>query len=246
MTDTPVPSDSTGDLQFQTSEPSDAPGSAPAHACALCHQQVDGEYYALGDNLVCPACAAQVQAPLTGSRAVRLAKATLYGAGAGLLGAIIWYAIRRVTNLEIGLVAIVVGIMVGTAVRKGSAGLGGRGYQLLAVAITYCSIAANYMPDIFEALMANAHAQRTAIARDADQPAAGAGIGESPDATVAMLVEAFVLAMTYPFLDAAGNLIGLLIIGFALWEAWKFNAHRPLPISGPYQLGAGPEPQPAA
>ena len=119
MTDTPVPSDSTGDLQFQTSEPSDAPGSAPAHACALCHQQVDGEYYALGDNLVCPACAAQVQAPATGSRAVRVAKATLYGAGAGLLGAIIWYAIRRVTNMEIGLVAIVVGIMVGTAVRQG-------------------------------------------------------------------------------------------------------------------------------
>jgi hypothetical protein len=36
------------------------------------------------------------------------------------------------------------------------------------------------------------------------------------------------------------NVIGLLIIGFALWEAWKLNAHRPLPISGPYQISAAP------
>jgi hypothetical protein len=39
----------------------------------------------------------------------------------------------------------------------------------------------------------------------------------------------------------AQSVIGLLIIGFALWEAWKFTAHRPLPISGPYHMG----PQPA-
>jgi len=40
-----------------------------------------------------------------------------------------------------------------------------------------------------------------------------------------------------PFLAGAQNLIGLLIIGFALWEAWKFNARRQVPISGPYQIG---------
>jgi hypothetical protein len=32
--------------------------------------------------------------------------------------------------------------------------------------------------------------------------------------------------------------IGFLIMAFALWEAWKFTAFRPLPITGPYQLAA--------
>ena len=31
-----------------------------------------------------------------------------------------------------------------------------------------------------------------------------------------------------PFLAGAENIIGLLIIAFALWEAWKFNARRGL------------------
>jgi hypothetical protein len=47
------------------------------------------------------------------------------------------------------------------------------------------------------------------------------------------------LSLETPFLPGAENIIGLLIIGFALWEAWKFNMHRPLPITGPYQMSAG-------
>jgi hypothetical protein len=35
------------------------------------------------------------------------------------------------------------------------------------------------------------------------------------------------------------NLLGLLIIAIALWQAWKFNQPRSLGISGPYQVGPG-------
>ncbi len=183
------------------------------------------------------------------------------------VGRLIWFAIRRITNYEIGLVAIVVGILVGKAVHKGSAGVGGLGYQLLAVVLTYGCIAANYMPDIIESMIQSAREQRAAAAAQsgaganqavigdpADDPTAGAvqgppaeiGLGETLLGTVVLLGIVFAFALATPFLAGAENLIGLLIIGFALWEAWKLNARRPLPISGPYQLGPGPAPSPVA
>jgi hypothetical protein len=35
--------------------------------------------------------------------------------------------------------------------------------------------------------------------------------------------------------------IGLLIVAFALWEAWKFNRRHPIIFNGPFRVGeAGP------
>jgi hypothetical protein len=130
MSDTPQTS--TDDLQFDTAEPAGASMAAgPSQNCAICSQPIVSTYYALGDGMLCPACHETAIAPAGGSRIGRLVKASLFGLGAGLVGTILWFVIRRVTNYEIGLVAIVVGVMVGSAVRKGSAGVGGRGYQVL-------------------------------------------------------------------------------------------------------------------
>ena len=46
------------------------------------------------------------------------------------------------------------------------------------------------------------------------------------------------LAAAIPFLMGAKNLIGLLIIGFGLWEAWKLNRRTDLSISGRFQVKA--------
>ncbi|HJS42905.1 MAG TPA: hypothetical protein VJ755_05500, partial [Gemmatimonadales bacterium] len=40
-----------------------------------------------------------------------------------------------------------------------------------------------------------------------------------------------------PFLAGAENLIGILIIGFALFEAWKLNRRADLIVTGPHQVG---------
>ena len=48
------------------------------------------------------------------------------------------------------------------------------------------------------------------------------------------------LVAALPFLAGVKNLLGLLIIGFGLWEAWKLNKRTDLSISGPYQVGAAP------
>jgi hypothetical protein len=138
------------------------------------------------------------------------------GLGAGLVGALIWFAIRRAANVEIGLIAVLVGYMVGKAVRKGSGNRGGVGYQVMAVLITYCCICANYLPDVVQAITNESHAV--------------IGVPE--------IVVAARFSLEYPFLGGAQNLIGLLIIGFALLQAWKFNKPRSLAITGPYQIGS--------
>jgi hypothetical protein len=277
-----------GELQFDTAEkqapplptPLASPVAAPARPsanaiqCAGCGQAIDGTYYAVADKVICPTCRERLTQTPSGNKVSRLLKATFMGIGAGLLGAVIWFAIRRLANVELGLIAILVGFLVGKAVRLGSGNLGGRGYQVLAVVITYCCIAANYMPDVIEAVIADARKDRVeAVGEPADEPAAAvaagaaaavAGAGQPdeqapaqarPAATpveprrqlgvVGMIIAlavgivfVFAFSLALPVLGGAENIIGLLIIGFALWEAWKFNARQQLPISGPYQVGA--------
>jgi hypothetical protein len=47
---------------------------------------------------------------------------------------------------------------------------------------------------------------------------------------------ASILAVQIPFLSLPENIIGLLIIAFALWEAWKLNKRVAIPITGPHAL----------
>ena len=51
-----------------------------------------------------------------------------------------------------------------------------------------------------------------------------------------------------PFLGGFENIPGILIIGFALWEAWKMNRRVPLQVEGPFRLASPPPvpPIPAA
>ena len=54
----------------------------------------------------------------------------------------------------------------------------------------------------------------------------------------------FVLAAALPILAGISNIIGLFIIGIALYEAWRLNKAVALRITGPYQVGT-PPPAPA-
>jgi hypothetical protein len=54
----------------------------------------------------------------------------------------------------------------------------------------------------------------------------------------------FAVAAALPFLAGFENILGLLIIAFGLWEAWKLNKRQELEILGPLTIGA-PPPAPA-
>ncbi len=72
-------------------------------------------------------------------------RAALYGGAAALGGCAIYALVAIVLKAEIGLIAILVGYMVGKAIRHASHGRGGRPQQILAVLFTYFAITTSYI-----------------------------------------------------------------------------------------------------
>lgn len=139
------------DLQFDRVERDDA--VAAETTCGICGERIDGEYYESGGGVVCPGCrAARTAERERGSRWGRMGRAIALGSLAAAVGSALWYGISALTGYEFGLIAIVIGLMVGGAVRLGSRGRGGWAYQALAMFLTYVSIVSTYAPALFAAL----------------------------------------------------------------------------------------------
>ena len=250
-----------GAIQFDKVEYSE--GTKP-FACASCERPVTGEYYEAGGKYICPSCRDSMLSQAGDARS--LLKASGLGLVAAIIGGAIWFGVRRLTGYEIGLIAIVVGLMVGLAVRAGAKGMGGPRYQALAVFLTYTGVALNYAPDILSSVMEGASAPDAAPAASSSanaaqppQPTAasppsgavpGSSASEVPQSQEAgvvsglaaialLLILVMALAYAAPFLAGFENILGLLIIGFALFEAWRIN--RRVPIQGPFRT-ATPEP----
>src|SRR6476619_3346507 len=105
-------------LRFDRAEFAEA---SAATRCALCGEPLAGSYFEINGHMACPPCRAKIGTTFgRGSRAVRFLRALAGGLGGAVLGAGIYYAVLAITNYEIGLIAIVVGYLVGRAVRWGS------------------------------------------------------------------------------------------------------------------------------
>lgn len=263
------PTDAVPSLQFSTVENLDSKPTENALTCVSCKKPISDTYFALADQVLCEACCVTIKKPPSGSGTLVFAKTALAGTIAGLGGALIWYGIRVALHLEIGIIAILVGFMVGKTIHRFSRDRGGLAYQILAVAITYSCICVNYMPDLVssfyhsmedskkdramakEAPAGEGDAAATSkedegvIAIDPEKASPSRTESEEPRTAIGLvlsllifMVIVFVVSLTVPVMMGFQSPIGLLIIGFALWEAWKFTAYRPLPITGPYQFGS--------
>ena len=139
------------DLQFDEAEYTE-----PAHAvttCTACKTPIADLYYEVGGKIVCDPCRHQIEAMFHGgSRLGRALKALVLGTIAAVAGAVLYYAILKITGRNFGLVAIVVGLMIGAAVKAGSGNRGGWFYQLMALFLTYSSIVAMLVPVAYEQL----------------------------------------------------------------------------------------------
>jgi hypothetical protein len=244
----------TGDLQFDKAEPAAGQPAAPA-ACATCQRPLASVYYQVNGRPACERCKAQLEYDqMSGSAVSNVVRAGAFGLLAALAGGAIWYAVRATTGYEVGLIAIVVGVMVGGAVRAGCRRRGGVAYQVLAVVLTYFGICVQYVPDIIKAIRDQPAVQaektsaststtpvQAAAAPPESLPAASPAANHTPGVQILIalgLLLAF--AMAAPFLGGFENIIGILIIGFALWEAWKINRRVPMQIEGPFRLAPVP------
>ena len=72
--------------------------------------------------------------------------AMLFGFGAAILGMILYSAFGIITGIVIGYLSLGVGYLVGKAIRAGSGGIGGRRYQIAALAFTYFAVSMSAVP----------------------------------------------------------------------------------------------------
>jgi hypothetical protein len=246
------------DIQFDRAEPAQAaPAATSAEEqtkvrCAECAAQLSS-YFDVNGGVRCEACKEQLVAARTAPHLGGVLRAFALGSLAAAVGAGLYYAIAKITGYEIGLVSIVVGLLVGFAVRKGARERGGWRYQAIAMFLTYAAIASTYLPGLFDALERRA-AQEKAVAQTSPPAAGPAAAHAAPPAEetpaeghspsfggfLIGLAQLFALGLALPFLVGFENVMGLVLIAIALYEAWKVNRGQDLSVKGPFQVGAAP------
>ena len=261
---TPTSTDA-GELQFNEAEYS-APTTGGVN-CAACGVGIADQYFQVNGAILCERCSTLVKTQLTGGVTFfRFFKACIFGLAASFAGFLIYFGILKLTGFEIGLISILVGYMVGAAVRRGSDGRGGILFQAIAVCCTYLAIAASYsalvVPQFIEQMKndkaAAAQQQKAEVAEKVVDPQAENAPNAEPKNApkdepvqqkeitpleVAMAVGIILAIMlALPILAGFSQPIGLLIVAFALWEAFKLNRKVNLVITGPHNIGHNPDP----
>ena len=234
-------------LQFDRIE---APAGA-TRACAGCGRGISDEYFEIGGRIACRNCSTALTSAAAGTK--RFVRALMFGGGAAFLSMILWYAVIKLADMELGLIAIGVGLFVGMAVRRGAAGLGGWKYQALAMVLTYGAVTVCKVPLVYQALVESAEKKKaagdTTASGDKSASPEDAKVGATKDESATnhekkpvglgtfLLASAVLigLALASPFFSVGDNIMGIIIIGIALYEAWKLN--KRVPIEGPFRLG---------
>lgn len=227
--------------RFETAAPSEL-------RCQSCERSIPDNYFTAGQAIVCEACRHQLGVQLARSPgAGTFLKAVAFGTAAAAAGAILWAVVVEVTGYELGLIAIVVGFLVGGAIRAATARRGGVLYQLMAVALTYIAIVSTYIPQLsaaFDAAVASEAAGEEGLAEETEPGAEPETADAGPEpavvtggAWIAKAIFIAALAVAAPFLAGFENIIGLLIIGFALWQAWSMNKRTEVVFAGPFRAG---------
>ncbi len=231
-------------LQFDFAHEPGAESSGPV--CAFCKRPLRDFYFECNGAHVCEICKVREEEDFRKDGGwSRVPTALLFGIGAAVAGSILYYLFIKVLNIELGLMAIGVGWLVGKAVMRRSNFRGGRKYQILAITLTYFSITFSYVPLMIEAAVkegkgAKAKEAKGASATTVEKPSASPANPGLPEASAGTLVLGFgfliLIVLAAPFLAGFSNFLGWIIIGIGLWEAWKFTRAVPFGTSGPYDL----------
>ena len=200
-------------LQFQKAEFTD-----PRPKCLACKSVIESSYFHLAGHVICPACAELVRGRQQRPPDALALRGVLFGLGAAAACSAAYAVITMVTGLELALISIAVGYLVGRAIRIGAGGLGARRLQIAAVVLTYLAITISYVP---------------VIVRQLNAPAAK---------ILSALPSVMAIAIVSPLLslsDGVGGILGILIILFGLMQAWRQTARDARVLAGPYPVDEG-------
>ena len=242
-------------LQFAAVESATPGQTVAAPQCVVCKRPIIDAYFTAGDKVICPDCRNDYEAALrSGSGFWRFVKATALGILAGLLAAAAWFGIGYVFHAIFALAAIGVGLFVGGGVRSGSEHRGGPVYQALAIILTYLALGLGFTTlKLFSnqnrAATSSTHAVTTqssvAEGDSTDDDEAPVRNKHRTDGQLATMIVLYSLSFIYyvlilPANVAFSDIFGAIIVGIALWEAWRINKSRRLSLSGPYSLAGRP------
>lgn len=247
--------------QFAKAEYAHIPGT---ELCKLCGTTLSGEYYRVNGMMACGKCAGEAKAGQPQDSHVAFARAALFGVGGALVGLALYATVEIVTNFTIGYLALAVGWLVATAMMKGSKGIGGVRYQVVAVVLTYFAISMSAIPVwisyAFEhrhdkqaqtqsvdsgtqsgdaSAQANAEPDTNGTAADESQKQTNGAKQTRPSSfghAIALLV---LMGIASPFLELASpgsGIIGLVILFVGLSIAFRLTKAKPLDVDGPYSV----------
>jgi hypothetical protein len=246
--------------QFGTAEYLGKPGN---DHCQFCHRPIAGNYYRINNAMACGGCAEQMRGSLATDTHAAFMRALLYGIGAAVVGMILYAVFEIATGLIIGYASLAVGWMVGTAMMKGSNGIGGRRYQIVAVLLTYAAVSMAAVPVWIhygskhrqqqqqQIQQRQTPGQQTQQGLEDEQRQLEAESGHQPSPAAAKpvqprmslggwLARVALIGLASPFLEVLGGgvtfgwLIGLVILFVGMKIAAKLTGGRPLEIYGPF------------
>jgi hypothetical protein len=197
--------------QFGTAEYATKPGSS---RCQFCQQPLSGPYYRVNAAVACPGCAEKMRSEIATDKHAAYVRALTYGIGAAVVG-LVGYAVIAILlqGWVISYMSIGVGWIVGTAMMKGSNGVGGRRYQIAAALLTYAAVSMAEVPIWIH-------------------------FAHEPVNWGTWLGRAALMGLASPFTQLSGNLfwgaMGLLILFFGMRIAWRIAAGRPFGVYGPF------------
>ena len=194
--------------QFGTAEYVGTPG---ADHCQFCQQPIGSTYYRVNGAMSCPSCADKARTDLGQDPGGAFMRAAMLGLGAAALGLALYAVFMIATHLSIGYASLAVGWLVGKAMMKGSGGIAGRKYQIVAAVLTYAACTLARIP---------------------------VWIQFTPGLTAADAVRLIPEALIFPFArfsdNPLGGLLGAVILFVGVSIAVRMTAGKSLVVDGPF------------
>jgi hypothetical protein len=245
--------------QFGTAEYVGVQGN---NHCQYCHQPIGGTYYRVHDAMACPICAEKVRVELAKDTHAAYMRAFFFGIGAAVVGMILYATFEITTGLVVGYASLAVGWMVGTAMKKGSGGVGGKRYQITAAALTYAAVSLAAVPVWIHFAIEHRQAktqqaqtksqladEQRQLENESGQEHQSAASVPEPDAPepqaprptrLGILGHLALLGIASPFLElqdagpTIGWMIGIFILSIGIRIAWRLTAGVRIAIYGPF------------
>ena len=218
--------------QFGTAEYVEQSG---VDRCKTCGQAIAGEYFRVNGATACPSCAQKVGSLIPEDNNPAFIRGIVFGIGGAIVGLILYSAFTIISGWTIGYLSLAVGYIVARSMMFGSAGLGGRRYQIAAVVLTYAAVSMSAVPIFISQSMKEKPAQ-TASSTSPTTDAQGSTQASTLNPISALAILA-ILGLASPFLELAepaSGVLGLIILFVGINVAWKMTAGSRISVMGPY------------